>query len=80
MFIINQGSCSMDNHDWEHIIGCAEEEGETYLNAFKDELEMSGLDINDVYEIELKGSQKMYLDAYSKLVVELIAYHKNKSK
>lgn len=73
MFILKNGSLSMEDYDIEHLIGWMEEENYSPKEALKLELDVAGLNIKDVVSIELTGSQmsnKKYCEAYSKIVCD----------
>lgn len=73
MFVLKNGSLSMDNHDLDHIIGWVEEENYSPKEALATELEDAGFNIKDVFSIELKSSQmqnESYVEIYSKLVCD----------
>ena len=76
MIKINKGVCSMDNHDWEHILDWKEDYG--LLHSFKNELEIAGLNIDSVNSIELKSNQSRYLEVYLKLKREIKEYNYDK--
>ena len=69
MINITNGICTMDNHDWEHILEWKEDYG--LLESFKNELEFLGLDIKDVKRIRLKEFQEEYIDIHSRLILLL---------
>ena len=76
MIKINNGICTMDNHDWEHILDLEDDYG--LLESFKNELEIAGLNIDNIKYIELKSNQSRYLETYLKLEIELKKYNQNK--
>lgn len=72
MLKIKQGSLSMDNQDLENIRKLTED-GYTPKEALTIELEKNGLNIKDVYSVELNSLQlknKGYVDIYSKLICD----------
>lgn len=73
MINITNGICTMDNHDWEHMLEWEEDYG--LLESFKNELELLGLDIKDVKEIRLKEFQKEYIDIHNRLILLLEYNH-----
>ncbi len=69
---IKNGCLSMENHDLDHIQGDIED-GCTPKEALINELELSGLNIKDVIDIQLNGnqlSQFKYVEIYSKIVAD----------
>jgi len=69
MFKIENGTLSMDNHDLDHVQDWEDEYG--ILGSLENELEMAGLNIKDVQDIQLQGNQmkdKRYCDIYAKIV------------
>lgn len=65
-----KGVLYMDKHDLEHIQGRIDEDKDSPMDALKKELELCGLDIKDIFEIELNMGQlkeKRYIDIYSKI-------------
>lgn len=73
MFKLDKGVLSMDNNDLDHIQGRIDEDKDSPKEALKKELELCGLDIKNVFEIELNMGQlreKKYIELYSKIVCD----------
>ena len=70
MFKLDKGTLTMENIDLDHI-KFSIDEGCLPIEALKDELEFSGMNINDVQSLELSFNQlsnKEYVDIYSQIV------------
>lgn len=73
MFILKNGSLSMEDQDIEHLIGWMDEENYSPKEALKVELDNVGLSIKKVKSVELTGRQmsnEKYREAYSKIVCD----------
>lgn len=69
---IENGCLSMDNYDLDHIQGDIDD-GYSPKEALINELELAGLNIKNVSDIQLNGeqiAQLKYVETYSKIVAD----------
>ncbi|APR02822.1 hypothetical protein CLQ_13603 (plasmid) [Clostridium botulinum Af84] len=69
---IENGCLSMDNHNLEHI-QVDINDGFSAIEALINELDLAGLDVEDIKNIQLNGeqlSQLEYVETYSKIVTD----------
>ncbi|HCL4466737.1 TPA: hypothetical protein N2D60_003523 [Clostridium botulinum] len=69
---IENGCLSMDNNNLEHI-QVDINDGFSPIEALINELDLAGLDVEDVKDIQLNGeqlSQLEYVETYSKIVTD----------
>lgn len=65
------GELTLSDVDYEHIKGKSEEEDIEIIEAFKQELKLSGIDPKNVLAVTLNGSQLMkYNEIYSHIVCD----------
>lgn len=72
VFVIENGCLKMDDYDLDHLADEIEDGGNP-KEVLKTELEMVGLNIKDVFSIQLNGKQlanRRYVETYAKIICD----------